>query len=116
MCLYYIGISNFCFDTVFCIMAIHLAGQFRILQYRFMKLCDIDNEIYKRNSQSILEGQMHKFHEKFKKYVRDHQILIDHHQKLENVYTIIMLGQVLLFNILICLFGYQVLLVSIINL
>lgn len=114
MCLYYIGISNFCFDAVFCIMATHLAGQFRILRYRFMKLCDMDNEIHKKNS--ILEERMHKFHEKFKEYVRHHQALIDYHQKLENVYTTIMLGQVLLFSIIICLFGYQVLLVCIINL
>ncbi|PBC27162.1 Odorant receptor Or2 [Apis cerana cerana] len=92
MCLYYIGISNFCFDAVFCIMATHLAGQFRILRYRFMKLCDMDNEIHKKNS--ILEERMHKFHEKFKEYVRRHQALIDYHQKLENVYTTIMLGQV----------------------
>ncbi|XP_016904178.2 uncharacterized protein LOC107992669 [Apis cerana] len=110
MCLYYIGISNFCFDAVFCIMATHLAGQFRILRYRFMKLCDMDNEIHKKNS--ILEERMHKFHEKFKEYVRRHQALIDYHQKLENVYTTIMLGQVLLFSIIICLFGYQVLLAT----
>ena len=113
MCVYYIGISNFCFDTVFCIMAIHLAGQFRILQYRFTKLCDTDNQICKKNL--ILEEQMQKFHEKFKKYVRRHQALIDYHQKLENVYTTIMLSQVLLFSVLICLFGYQVLLVGITN-
>ena len=113
MCVYYIGISNFCFDTVFCIMAVHLAGQFRILQYRFMKLCDTDNQICKKNL--ILEEQMQKFHEKFKKYVRRHQALIDYHQKLENVYTTIMLSQVLLFSVLICLFGYQVLLVGITN-
>ena len=113
MCVYYIGISNFCFDTVFCIMAVHLAGQFRILQYRFTKLCDTDNQICKKNL--ILEEQMQKFHEKFKKYVRRHQALIDYHQKLENVYTTIMLSQVLLFSVLICLFGYQVLLVGITN-
>ncbi|XP_043793995.1 odorant receptor 13a-like [Apis laboriosa] len=105
MCVYYVGISTFCFDNIFCIMAIHLAGQFRILRYRFTKLCDIEYE----NSQSILSKQMHKFYEKFKKCVQHHQTLIDFYQNLENVYTTITLEQVLVFSVLICLFGYQVL-------
>ncbi|XP_043793990.1 odorant receptor 4-like isoform X3 [Apis laboriosa] len=108
-CVYYVGISYFCFDNIFCIMAIHLAGQFRILRYRFTKLCDIEYE----NSQSILSKQMHKFYEKFRKCVQHHQALIDFYQNLENVYTMITLGQVLVFSVLICLFGYQVLVATI---
>ncbi|KAG6803713.1 odorant receptor Or2-like [Apis mellifera caucasica] len=104
ICLYYIGISSFCFDNIFCIMAVHLAGQFRILRYRLTKLCE--QEIYEKDS--TLTKQMHKFYEQFKECVRHHQALIDYHQNLENVYTIITLGQVLVFSVLICLFGYQV--------
>ena len=108
MCVYYVGISTFCFDNIFCIMAVHLAGQFRILRYRFTKLCDVEYE----NSQSILSKQMQKFYEKFKKCVQHHQTLIDFYQSLENVYTTITLEQVLVFSVLICLFGYQVLVVG----
>ena len=108
ICLYYIGISSFCFDNIFCIMAVHLAGQFRILRYRLTKLCE--QEIYEKDS--TLTKQMHKFYEQFKECVRHHQALIDYHQNLENVYTIITLGQVLVFSVLICLFGYQVFVVS----
>ena len=112
MCVYYVGISTFCFDNIFCIMAVHLAGQFRILRYRFTKLCDMEYGI-KENSQSILSKQMHKFYEKFRKCVQHHQALIDFYQNLENVYTMITFGQVLVFSVLICLFGYQVLVVGI---
>ncbi|XP_031371291.1 LOW QUALITY PROTEIN: odorant receptor 13a-like [Apis dorsata] len=109
ICLYYIGISSFCFDNIFCIMAVHLAGQFRILQYRLTKLCDTEQKIREKDSQSTLTKQMHKFYEQFKKCVQHHQALINYYQNLENVYTMITLGQVLVFSVLICLFGYQVL-------
>ena len=109
ICLYYIGISSFCFDNIFCIMAVHLAGQFRILRYRLMTLCDTEPE---KDSRSTFAKQVYKFYEQFKKCVRYHQALIDYYQNLENVYTIITLGQVLVFSVLICLFGYQVFVVS----
>ncbi|XP_003249267.2 odorant receptor 13a [Apis mellifera] len=106
--LYYIGISYFCFDNIFCIMAVHLAGQFRILRYRLMTLCDTEPETREKDSRSTFAKQVYKFYEQFKKCVRYHQALIDYYQNLENVYTIITLGQVLVFSVLICLFGYQV--------
>lgn len=109
--LYYIGICYFCFDNVFCIMAIHLTGQFRILGYRFAKLCNIEHEM--REKDTVLSKHVHTCYEKFKEYVRYHQALINFYTKLENVYTMIILGQVIVFSALICLFCYQVLLVSI---
>ncbi|XP_061939166.1 odorant receptor 13a-like isoform X1 [Apis cerana] len=108
--LYYIGICYFCFDNVFCIMAIHLTGQFRILGYRFAKLCNIEHEMCEKDA--ALAKHVHKCYEKFKEYVRYHQALINFHTKLENVYTMIILGQVIVFSVLICLFCYQVLLAN----
>ncbi|OAD60884.1 Putative odorant receptor 13a [Eufriesea mexicana] len=107
--LYCVGTSYFCFDNIFCIMAIHLAGQFRILRYRLATMCDLGCQIIEKDAESVLAKQVHEFYEKFKLYVRQHQALIDFCDKLENVYTMIILGQVLVFSILICLFGYQVL-------
>lgn len=109
--LYCIGICYFCFDNVFCIMAIHLTGQFRILGYRFTKLCD--TEICEKGAESGPAKRVHRCYEKFKEHVRYHQALINFYTKLENVYTMIILGQVVLFSVLICLFCYQVLLVRI---
>lgn len=91
-------------------MAIHLTGQFRILGYRFAKLCNIEHEMCEKDT--ALAKHVHKCYEKFKEYVRYHQALINFHTKLENVYTMIILGQVIVFSVLICLFCYQVLLVS----
>ncbi|XP_017766926.1 PREDICTED: uncharacterized protein LOC108555659 [Eufriesea mexicana] len=106
----WVGICYFCFDNIFCIMAIHLSGQFRILRYRLVNLCDIDHQIREKNTESMLLNQVHKFYEKLKKYIRQHQSLIAYCDKLENVYTMITLGQMVVFSLLICLFGYQVLL------
>lgn len=113
MTFYFIGISYFCFDNIFCIMTVHLAGQFQILRYRFARLCDVENQISEKGTESMLFAHAQTFYERFKAYVRYHQTLIDYCEKIENVYTMIILGQVLVFSVLICLFGYQILLVSI---
>lgn len=94
-------------------MAIHLGGQFRILRYRFSELCNIKYQISEQNKTSILTKHVHGTYETFRKYVQQHQALINYYNTLENVYTVIILIQVLVFSVLICLFGYQVLLVSI---
>ncbi|OAD60886.1 Odorant receptor Or2 [Eufriesea mexicana] len=107
-----IGICYFCFDNIFCIMAIHLGGQFRILRYRFAKLCDTEHQICEKNTEAMLMKQVHKFYEKLKTCIRLHQSLINFCNQLETVYTMIILGQVLVFSMLICLFGYQVLLAN----
>ena len=51
----------------------------------------------------------------FKKYIRQHQALIAYCEKLEEVFNWIILEQVLMFSLLICLDGYQVLLVSVLR-
>ncbi|XP_050594246.1 odorant receptor 63a-like isoform X1 [Bombus affinis] len=112
MSLSYIGICYFCFDNVFCVMAIHLGGQFRILRYRFSELCNIKYQISEQDKMSILTKHVHRTYETFRKYVRQHQALINYYNTLENVYTVIILIQVLVFSVLICLFGYQVLLAN----
>ncbi|KAK1137079.1 hypothetical protein K0M31_001606 [Melipona bicolor] len=91
-------------------MAIHLTGQFRILRYRFSKMCDVEYEISEKDEESMLTRHAYRIYKTFKKYVRHHQALISYCKMLENVYTMIILGQVLVFSMLICLFGYQVLL------
>ncbi|XP_031371293.1 odorant receptor 13a-like [Apis dorsata] len=112
MTFYFIGISYFCFDNIFCIMTVHLAGQFQILRYRFARLCDVENQISEKGTESMLFAHAQTFYERFKAYVRYHQTLIDYCEKIENVYTMIILGQVLVFSVLICLFGYQILLAN----
>mgnify|MGYP004592627403 CR=1 FL=1 len=109
MNLYYVAITYFCFDNIFCILVVHLAGQFRILRYRFAKLCNLEHEI----SEMTLKKHVCEFYEKLKMYIRHHQTLISYCKRLETVYTMIIFGQVLVFSVLICLFAYQGLLVGI---
>ncbi|XP_050594980.1 uncharacterized protein LOC126924480 [Bombus affinis] len=110
--MYQIAVTYFCFDNIFCILAIHLAGQFRILRYRFSKLCDIEHQINEKDMESMITNYAHTFYEKLKMYVRHHQTLINFCDRLENVYTMLILGQVLVFSVLICLFAYQGLLAA----
>lgn len=109
ICLYYVAVCYFCFDNIFCILVVHLAGQFRILRYRFTKLCNLERE----TSEVTLTKHAYEFYEKLKMYIRHHQLLINYCKRLETVYTMIIFGQVLVFSVLICLFAYQGLLVGI---
>ncbi|XP_043512090.1 uncharacterized protein LOC122529743 [Frieseomelitta varia] len=108
ICLYYVAVCYFCFDNIFCILVVHLAGQFRILRYRFTKLCNLEHE----TSEVTLTKHAYEFYEKLKMYIRHHQLLINYCKRLETVYTMIIFGQVLVFSVLICLFAYQGLLVA----
>ncbi|XP_076758959.1 odorant receptor 10-like [Xylocopa sonorina] len=110
--LYHIGVSYFCFDNFLCIMNLHAASQFRILQYRMAKMADLMRS-EKREKYEKLATSPSNFarisYAIFKEHVRQHQTLIAYCDKLEEVFNLIVLGQVLTFSLLICLDGYQVL-------
>lgn len=103
---YHVCVCYHCFDSLLCILNLHTAGQFRILQYRFANTCDEERE--RRDEKSVLS-----FHEysKLKAYIRQHQALIEYCKKLEQVFNSIVFGQVLLFSLLMCLDGYLILMV-----
>ncbi|XP_076175228.1 odorant receptor 13a-like [Ptiloglossa arizonensis] len=106
--LYSVGISYFCFDNILCIINVHTSGQFRILQYRLTKLYQTDAETKDQNGNTCLKKRVNKSYEILKNCVRQHQSLIDYCMRLENVFTLVILAQVLIFSVLICLFGYQI--------
>ncbi|XP_047361014.1 odorant receptor 13a-like [Vespa velutina] len=105
--LYGVGICYFCFDCLLCIMNIHTAGQFRILQNRLIKIYQ-ENDIRNYNHINHLED----VYNRFKELVIQHQMLIKYSKDLNHVFTFITLGQVLIFSILICLVGYEIFIVS----
>lgn len=107
--LYQIGVCYFCFDNFLCIMNLHAAGQFRILQHRLthMNIAKDEESPYTCPPHCAV-----KYYAAFKGYVKEHQVLIAYCDKLEEVFNLIVLGQVLMFSLLICLDGYQVLTVS----
>lgn len=105
--MYQIALCYFCFDNFLCIMTIHVAGQFRILQYRLENMMKVKN---KRNHSG---NPAREYCAAFTHYVQQHQALIGYCKKLEGVFSVFAFGQVLVFSMLICLDGYQVLMVSI---
>lgn len=115
--LFHIGISYFSFDNFLCIMNLHVAGQFRILQYRMINMAELYTK-GKQEKDEILTINPSCFANKcyaaLKKYIRQHQMLIAYCAKLEEVFNLIVLEQVLMFSLIICLDGYQILMVSVI--
>lgn len=113
MCLYQVGICYLCVDNMFCIMCLHLASQFRILQYRLANVSSVEDKERVDNEENM--DSSNKCYVILKNCIRQHQALIQFSVTLEQIFTIITLGQVLIFSTLICFVGYQVLLVSIEN-
>lgn len=71
-----------------------------------------DEELEKENIPTNSACFENKSYVVFKDYVRQHQALIAYCDKIEAVFNLIVLGQVLMFSMIICLDGYQVLMVS----
>nr|XP_012142572.1 PREDICTED: odorant receptor 4-like [Megachile rotundata] len=88
----------------------HLATQFRILRYRMEILCETTTETEKSSEKLIPCNQVTESYNKFKNCVQQHLALINYCEALEKVFTSITLVQVMVFSVLICLFGYQILL------
>ena len=111
--LYHVGVCYLCFDNILCIINLHTAGQFRILQYRFANMCNTNDlekfhEVSEKSSYSMYK------YRRLKVYIQQHQMLIGYCKSLEHVFNLIVFWQVSLFSLLICLDGYLALTVSII--
>ncbi|XP_043793986.1 odorant receptor Or2-like [Apis laboriosa] len=109
--LYHIGVSYFCFDNFLCIMNLHVAGQFQVLQHRISNITDLVIRKEEKKEKLIVDSSYFasKCYAIFKKCIRQHQALIAYCRKLEEVFNLIVLEQVLMFSMLICLDGYLVL-------
>ncbi|XP_076678497.1 odorant receptor 10-like isoform X2 [Andrena cerasifolii] len=106
--LYHICISFFSCDNFLCLMSLHIATQFRILQYRLQNLTDLKAlKMQDETSDKALLYYAEQCHETFKQCVRDHQALIIYCYTLETVFTEMALGQVLTSSALMCLQAYQ---------
>ncbi|XP_071867030.1 uncharacterized protein [Bombus fervidus] len=108
--LYYIGVGYFCFDNLLCVMNLHLATQFQMLQYKMSRMTDFTNkEKGETNPQLFSRSSAKKCYTVFKKYIQQHQALIAYCRKLESVFNLPVLAQVLAFSLVMCLDGYQIL-------
>lgn len=95
-------------------MCLHAAGQFRVLQHKMTNI-----HIVRNKNQNNLSKDVSYFSDEcfivFRNCIREHQALIEFCTLLEDVFSVIVLGQVIMFSMLVCLVGYQIFLVSIIN-
>ena len=94
-------------------MNLHVAGQFQVLQYRISNIADTVTK--KEKKKKLITDSLYfsnKCYTTFKKYIRQHQALIAYCRKIEVVFNWIALEQVLMFSLLICLDGYQILMVD----
>ncbi|XP_076301383.1 odorant receptor Or2-like [Lasioglossum baleicum] len=108
--LYQICVAYFCFDNFLCIMNLHVASQFRILQYRLTNLRYKQDELDRLVDTKICMLYSTKdVYVTFKSYVHQHQVLIAYCKKLEAIFNLIVLGDILTFSVVICLNGCQAL-------
>nr|XP_012152698.1 PREDICTED: odorant receptor 49b-like [Megachile rotundata] len=108
---YMVGRTYFSLDNILCIINLHLAGQFRMLQYR---LSEKYTKNQKKNDESRnLLDLANNATDIFKSCIRQHQALVEYCEEVDAVFSPCVLIQVLAFSIFICLDGYQMLLVDI---
>lgn len=112
LALYQIGFCYCCFDNFLCITNLHVAGQFRILQYRLAHMHNAHINKEDESSNIMSSYRIDKYGAAFKGYVKEHQALIAYCDKLDEVFSAMVLGQVLMFSLIICLDGYQIFMVG----
>lgn len=114
LCVYHVGVCYICFDNFLCIVNLHVASQFRILQYRLKNLDNVIKEqLNGQESDTKLSRYANACYIKLKNCVQLHQTLTEYCVKLENIFTLIVLGHVMFLAIVICLLGFQLFLVRI---
>lgn len=106
-CVCYTSFGYFCFDNFLALYNIFITGKFEILNNKLETLYDIEkskNSIY-NNKKYITDINL--LRKKFSECVKQHQLLIRLTEQLESVYSFINLIQTVLFSLLVCLVGYQ---------
>ncbi|XP_012345368.2 uncharacterized protein LOC105736222 isoform X2 [Apis florea] len=88
LCVYHVATCYICFDNLLCIVNLHVAGQFRILQHRLKNLVADEG----RGDTPRYENCCY---EKLRDCVEQHQTLIEYCKRLENIFTVMVLGQVM---------------------
>ncbi|XP_015183883.1 PREDICTED: odorant receptor 30a-like [Polistes dominula] len=89
------------FDNFLCLLSIHAAGQFKILQYKLKNIFDWDLMDFSKQSVSIN-------YDKLVDCVKRHNELINYVKKLERIFSYTMMCQLLISSILLCVAGFQV--------
>ncbi|XP_076382688.1 odorant receptor 10-like isoform X1 [Megalopta genalis] len=105
LCVYHVGICYISFDNFFCLLNLQVASQFRILQHRLNNLNSIVE--VEADSNESLTRYARTYQAMLANCVRQHQALIEYCKHIENIFTRIILGQMLFLSLIMCLVGYQ---------
>ncbi|KAK1137082.1 hypothetical protein K0M31_001609 [Melipona bicolor] len=95
------GICFCCFDNLLCILTLHVAGQFKILQNRLETIFG-----------NFSEEKSFETYEEFKECIIYHHLLITYVEKLECVFCFPLMFQLLMSSIVLCLSGFQLTMAS----
>ncbi|XP_076229593.1 odorant receptor 4-like isoform X3 [Nomia melanderi] len=97
-----VAITYTCVESLLCVFNPYLSTQFRIVGYR---LSSIWNE---NDGDSNSVGYTDKCYARMKKYIRQHQALIEFSNEFESVFRLNIFLYVLLISMLMCLGAYQI--------
>ncbi|KZC05972.1 Putative odorant receptor 13a [Dufourea novaeangliae] len=110
LCVYHVAVGHICFDYFLSIVNLHVTCQFRILQYRLLSL---GNVIETQTDEESLSRYTNVCLAKLRGCIQQHQALTEYCRRLENIFTLIILAQVLFLSIVLCLISYQLFLVNV---
>ncbi|XP_017766932.1 PREDICTED: odorant receptor 30a-like [Eufriesea mexicana] len=102
-----IGISYICNENFFCLLNLHMVYQFRMLQYKLRKFW------LKINEQTDIIAYTSRCHTELKKCIEQHQSLIRFSDRIETIYTLPILGHVVVFSMLMCFDSYEIILADV---
>ncbi|CAK9808600.1 Odorant receptor 30a [Anthophora quadrimaculata] len=107
VCVYQVGAAYICSDCFLCMLNMHVICQFRMLHRRLSNMWPSTNEQMNQNEYT------NKCYRTLIKCIEKHQSLLEFCNKLENVYTIMILGHMVIFSLLMCFDTYEVFLAKV---
>ncbi|CAK9796327.1 Odorant receptor 30a [Anthophora plagiata] len=107
LCVYQVGAAYMCSDCFLCVLNLHVICQFRMLHWKLSNMWPSVNE------QTNMNEYANKCYKTLIICVKKHQSLIEFCNKLENVHTIMLLGHMVVFSLLMCFDTYEVFLAEV---
>ncbi|XP_014478929.1 PREDICTED: uncharacterized protein LOC106746647 [Dinoponera quadriceps] len=102
------GICTFCFDNFVSTFNIHTAAQLKILAHKVEIVAESCVESATGDKKSPSEAEVVALtSQRLQDCVRQHYVLIQYLHNMQHVFTVILLGQLLLSSVFICFGGFQ---------
>ncbi|XP_043794002.1 odorant receptor 30a-like [Apis laboriosa] len=102
-----IGLTYLSNDNYLCVLSMHVNYQFRILQHRMLTIWSNMKE------QKDIISYTDKYYKALKKCIKQHQSLLKYCEKLDYVYTLMILNHVIVFSLIMCIAFYEILIADV---